>query len=46
MENGLYPFFWQHGESHTVLREYMGQNFRERDERGVRRSAPASGFPW
>ena len=23
MENGLYPFFWQHGENHTVLREYM-----------------------
>lgn len=21
--NGLYPFFWQHGESHQVLGEYM-----------------------
>ena len=23
MINGLYPFFWQHGESHDVLGEYM-----------------------
>lgn len=23
MENGLYPFFWQHGEDHTVLSDYM-----------------------
>lgn len=23
MENSLYPFFWQHGEKHEVLEEYM-----------------------
>lgn len=23
MENYLYPFFWQHGEDHEVLNEYM-----------------------
>ena len=23
MKNGLYPFFWQHGEEHAVLSEYM-----------------------
>ena len=23
MKNGLYPFFWQHGEDHAVLSEYM-----------------------
>ena len=23
MENVLYPFFWQHGEEHAVLAEYM-----------------------
>lgn len=23
MKNGLYPFFWQHGESHEILGEYM-----------------------
>ena len=23
MKNGLYPFFWQHGESHDILGEYM-----------------------
>ena len=23
MENYLYPFFWQHGEDHDVLKEYM-----------------------
>ena len=22
-ENGLYPFFWQRGDSHDVLREYV-----------------------
>lgn len=24
-ENHIYPFFWQHGESEKVLREYMGK---------------------
>lgn len=24
-ENHIYPFFWQHGESEEVLREYMGK---------------------
>ena len=23
MENYLYPFFWQHGEDHDVLKKYM-----------------------
>lgn len=23
MKNGLYPFFWQHGEEHAILSEYM-----------------------
>lgn len=23
MKNGLYPFFWQHGEEHVILSEYM-----------------------
>ena len=23
--NQIYPFFWQHGEPHSVLREYMDQ---------------------
>ncbi len=23
MENNIFPFFWQHGEEHTVLKDYM-----------------------
>lgn len=34
MENGLYPFFWQHGEDHAVLSEYMDK-ISESGMRGV-----------
>ena len=34
MENGLYPFFWQHGEDHAVLSKYMDK-ISESGMRGV-----------
>ena len=43
MENYLYPFFWQHGEDHDVLKKYM-EKISGCGMKGMRGSASPSGF--
>lgn len=46
MKNGLYPFFWQHGEEHAILSEYMDK-IAESGMKGVCIEArPHPGLRW